>query len=98
LAAHKNDLVDRYLQQGLQHFPNDTELLEMRGKQAVGYGNYDEGQSYLKSALRAAQNPDTQGQRVTPQNTPQYKMIPGPTGPMERPRLKPPCRRQLVAG
>src|SRR5438067_10930850 len=56
-AAHKDELADLFLEQGLQRYPSDAELLRMRGKRAVARGNYKEGQSYLKSALVAARNP-----------------------------------------
>jgi tetratricopeptide (TPR) repeat protein len=57
IAAHKDDLVDRYLNRGLERFPNDPDLLEMKGKQVIARGNYKVGQSYLQSALRAVRNP-----------------------------------------
>lgn len=63
LAAHKNDLADSFLSGGLQHFPNDPHLLEIKGKQVAMQGEYKDAQWYLKSALRAAQNPTLQ-QRV----------------------------------
>jgi len=56
-AAHKPVLLDRYLSLGLERFPNDPDLLEMKGKQEIAHGKYAQGQSYLKMALRAAQNP-----------------------------------------
>ena len=62
LAAHRNELVNFYLAQGLQRFPTDADLLEMKGKQDIAHGNYKEGQTYLKSALRASRNPASQRQ------------------------------------
>ena len=62
LAAHKSELIDFYLDQGLRQYPNDPGLLEMKGKQVIARGNYKEGQTYLKSALRAAKNPAMQRQ------------------------------------
>jgi Tfp pilus assembly protein PilF len=59
LAAHKSDLADHFLEQGLQHYPDDPDLLQMMAKQAVAHGKYKEAQGYLKSALRAAKNPAT---------------------------------------
>jgi tetratricopeptide (TPR) repeat protein len=64
-AAHKNDLVNYYLEQGLQHFPSDPGLLEMKGKQEIAHGNYNQGQSYLKMALRASKNPPPPGESFT---------------------------------
>src|SRR2546428_10162958 len=63
LAAHKSDLADHFLEQGLQHYPNDPELLQMMAKQAVAHGQYKEAQGYLKSALRATRNPDVNKQQ-----------------------------------
>jgi len=57
LAVHKNELVNGYLEQGLRRFPDDPDLLEMRGKQEVARGNYEQGQSYLKRALKSARSP-----------------------------------------
>jgi cellulose synthase operon protein C len=71
LAAHKSDLAEHFLEEGLQHYPNDPELLEMKGRQAVAHGNYKEGQSYLKSALRAAKNPAMQRRRFEEENASQ---------------------------
>ena len=62
LAAHKIERIDFYLDQGLRQYPNDPGLLEMKGKQVIARGNYKEGQTYLKSALRAAKNPAMQRQ------------------------------------
>src|SRR5215467_2653868 len=56
-AAHQPARVDFYLSQGLERFPNDADLLEMKGKQEIAHGKYTQGQSYLKMALRAARNP-----------------------------------------
>src|SRR5947208_9332878 len=63
LAAHKSDLADHFLEQGLQHYPNDPDLLQMTAKQAVAHGKYKEAQGYLKSALRATRNPDVNKQQ-----------------------------------
>src|SRR3989441_12000999 len=63
LAAHKSDLADHFLEQGLQHYPNDPDLLQMMAKQAVAHGQYKEAQGYLKSALRATRNPDVNKQQ-----------------------------------
>ena len=57
LASHREELADFYLNQGIQNFPNDAGLLEMKGKRAIARGNYKEGETYLKSALRASKNP-----------------------------------------
>ena len=56
-AAHQPLLVDRFVSQGLERFPNDPDLLEVKGKQEVARGKYAQGQSYLQMALRAARNP-----------------------------------------
>src|SRR5205807_9482768 len=71
LAAHKSDLADHFLEQGLQHYPNDPDLLQMMAKQAVAHGQYKEAQGYLKSALRAAKNPATQRQTFAQESTSQ---------------------------
>ncbi|HEX6804117.1 MAG TPA: cellulose synthase subunit BcsC-related outer membrane protein [Terriglobales bacterium] len=56
-AAHKPELFDFYLTQGLQRFPDDPDLLESKGREDIAHGNYAQGQGYLKMALRAARNP-----------------------------------------
>src|SRR5437870_4047717 len=71
LAAHKSDLADHFLEQGLQHYPNDPDLLQMTAKQAVAHGKYKEAQGYLKSALRATRNPETQRQTFAQESTSQ---------------------------
>src|SRR5438445_9135678 len=71
LAAHKSDLADHFLEQGLQHYPNDPDLLQMMAKQAVAHGQYKEAQGYLKSALRAAKNPATQRPTFAQESTSQ---------------------------
>src|SRR5262249_20988996 len=54
------------------NFPNDAELLEMRGKRAVAQGNYEEGEHYLKSALGATRNPVMQPQDFMESGTLQH--------------------------
>jgi Tfp pilus assembly protein PilF len=54
LAAHKSDLADHFLRQGLLLFPEDAELLHMTAKQAVVHGNYKEAERDLRLALAAA--------------------------------------------
>jgi cellulose synthase operon protein C len=78
LAAHKNELVDFYLGQGLRQYPNDPGLLEMKGKQVIAHGNYKEGQTYLKSALRAAKNPAMQRQSLMEEDS--HAVSPGDGG------------------
>jgi tetratricopeptide (TPR) repeat protein len=70
LAAHKTEIANQFMQEGLQHFPNDPELLRMTAKQAVSRGKYDEAESYLKTALAAT--------RQQPLNN-------APKGPTEEP-------------
>ena len=100
IAAHKNELLDFYLQAGLREFPSDAGLLEMRGKQAVAHGNYKEGQAYLKSALRAAKNPAPQRQSFTEQDAP-HTISPGDGGADSVTRLASPtsqmpaCRQTI---
>src|SRR5262249_7611853 len=64
LAAHKNERADVFLSAGLRQFPNDPALLEIKGKQVAMRGEYNDAQSYLKSALRAVQNPTVQRQSL----------------------------------
>ncbi|HLJ78516.1 MAG TPA: cellulose synthase subunit BcsC-related outer membrane protein [Acidobacteriaceae bacterium] len=53
LAAHKNQLANRFLQQGLQRFPTDPGLMHMKARQDIARGDYDEGERELRSALTA---------------------------------------------
>src|SRR5438552_846803 len=79
LAAHKSDLADHFLEQGLQHYPNDPELLQMMAKKAVAHGQYKEAQGYLKSALRATRNPDVNKQSFRGGEQDSSKRGTGPT-------------------
>ena len=79
LAAHKSDLADHFLEQGLQHYPNDPDLLQMMAKQAVAHGQYKEAQGYLKSALRATRNPDVNKQSFRGGEQDSSKRGTGPT-------------------
>ena len=69
LAWHKDQLLDLYLNEGLQAYPDDPALLEMKGKLTIAHGNYKQGQIYLKSALRAAKNPAAQRESFTGRNS-----------------------------
>ena len=53
LSAHKFDLADQYLRQGLAQYPHDAELMHMNARQDIARGNYDEGEQELRSALVA---------------------------------------------
>jgi Tfp pilus assembly protein PilF len=55
LSAHKDELADHFLREGLLLFPEDSELLRMTAKQDVVHGNYKDGEHYLKLALAASQ-------------------------------------------
>ena len=65
LAAHKNELVNDFIEQGLRRFPDDPDLLEMKGRQEIAHGNYEQGQGYLKMALRATRTPVPQAKSFT---------------------------------
>jgi tetratricopeptide (TPR) repeat protein len=58
LSAHKADLADHFLRQGLYSFPNDPELMHMKARQDIGRGDYDAGARELRTALSAAQEQD----------------------------------------
>jgi tetratricopeptide (TPR) repeat protein len=62
LSAHNSVLADHYLRQGLLIFPQDPELLNMTAKQAVVHGNYKEGERYLKLALAASRQQESNAQ------------------------------------
>lgn len=53
LSAHKNQLADRYLQQGLQRFPTDPGLMHLKARQDIARGDYDAGERELQTALVA---------------------------------------------
>ena len=102
MAAHKADRVDFYLNQGLQHFPQDPGLLEMKGKEVVANGNYEAGQDYLKSALRAAENPNLQQQNFVADqqipsraNSSEVDRRPNPPNVMAPPEQVPACRQNI---
>jgi cellulose synthase operon protein C len=65
LSAHKNLLADHFMREGLLLFPNDVELLHMTARQAVVNGNYKEAERYLKLALAASRQPQTNPQQST---------------------------------
>ncbi|HKD61800.1 MAG TPA: cellulose synthase subunit BcsC-related outer membrane protein, partial [Terracidiphilus sp.] len=58
ISAHKSDLADRFLHQGLRSFPHDPELMHMNARQDIARGNYDDGERELRSALQAMRDPD----------------------------------------
>jgi tetratricopeptide (TPR) repeat protein len=67
LSAHNSMLADHFLRQGLLMFPKDAELLRMTGKQAVVHGNYKEGERYLKLALAASRQQESNPRPSNPQ-------------------------------
>lgn len=75
ISAHKSNVADHYLRQGLLLFPDDAELLHMTAKQAVVRGDYKEGQRYLKLALAASRREDS---------NPQTAKLRAPEDPLER--------------
>jgi tetratricopeptide (TPR) repeat protein len=58
LSAHKTDLADHFLRQGLYSFPNDPELMHMKARQDIAHGDYDAGERELRSALLAIREHD----------------------------------------
>jgi tetratricopeptide (TPR) repeat protein len=67
LSAHKSEVADHFLREGLLQFPDDPELLHMTAKQAVVHGNYKEGERYLKLALAASRKEETNPRQSKPQ-------------------------------
>jgi cellulose synthase operon protein C len=59
LSAHKYQLADQYLKQGLEHFPTDPELMHMTARQDIARGNYEEGERELRAALTAVREEGT---------------------------------------
>src|SRR5262249_1998619 len=53
LAVHNDSLAGQFLQEGLQHWSRDAELLRMSAKQEVAHGKYDEAKRDLRLALTA---------------------------------------------
>ena len=51
LAAHKDPIADQFIQEGLERWPRDPELLRMSAKEAAKAGNYDQAEHELKLAL-----------------------------------------------
>ncbi|HKR28761.1 MAG TPA: cellulose synthase subunit BcsC-related outer membrane protein, partial [Acidobacteriaceae bacterium] len=51
LSEHKNELASRFLQQGLQQFPTDPELMHIKARQDIARGDYDAGERELQTAL-----------------------------------------------
>jgi tetratricopeptide (TPR) repeat protein len=69
LATHDTTFADSLLRQGLQRFPNDSELLHMSGRRAVSQGSYKDAERLLAAALAAAK-PGTSGSEVKPVSQP----------------------------
>jgi len=69
LSAHKSELADHFLREGLLLFPEDPELLHMTAKQAVAHGNYKEGERYLKLALAASRKEEANPRQSEPQSS-----------------------------
>ena len=59
LSAHKPDLADHFLRQGLSSFPTDPELIHMKARQDIARGNYDAGERELRSAIMAMHEQDS---------------------------------------
>ena len=59
ISAHKPDLADQFLRSGIERFPHDPELMHMTARQDIARGNYDEGESELRSALVAVREQDS---------------------------------------
>lgn len=51
LSEHKNELANRFLQQGLQQFPTDPGLMHIKARQDIARGDYDAGERELQTAL-----------------------------------------------
>jgi cellulose synthase (UDP-forming)/cellulose synthase operon protein B len=75
VMARQDALVDTFLFEGRQRFPDDAELLRMTGRQYVTAGKYRDGERYLKSALTAARQPATASGRVPSRNATPAPMI-----------------------
>ena len=57
LAQHDTVTANRLMQEGLQQFPNDRDLLRMNGRQAVSRGDYRDAEKLLTAALAAKPAP-----------------------------------------
>lgn len=66
LSAHKNELAERFLQQGLQRFPNDPGLMHMKARQDIARGDYEQGEQELRSALVNLNEDGASGPKVKP--------------------------------
>ena len=97
IAAHKSDLAEIYLEQGLRNYPNDPGLLETKGKQAIARGNYNAGQAYLKSALRSARNPVAPQPSLVPREEPNPAIAPVGAGKDDAARLVAPSSSRMPA-
>jgi len=68
LAAHKTEMADQFLQNGLQQWPRDPELLHMSAKQAASKGNYKEAERDLNLALSAMRSGEGKSRSASPQS------------------------------
>ena len=59
LAAHKNELAEQYLRLGLVRFPDDSGLMHMTAQREIARGDYNAGESDLRSALLALREQGT---------------------------------------
>jgi tetratricopeptide (TPR) repeat protein len=82
LAVHNDSLADLYLEEGIQQWPRDPELLRMVAKQEVVHGKYDDAKRDLKLALTATRestnsNPQSgsKNESAAQQNLPQVTMM-----------------------
>jgi len=65
LSAHKYDLAQQFMHQGLERYPHDAELMHMTAREDIARGDYDEGERELKSALVAVREPDSSDSQAT---------------------------------
>lgn len=59
LSAHQNNLADSYIQRGLGLFPHDPGLLRMSAQREIARGDYNQGETQLRSALLALREEGT---------------------------------------
>ena len=57
LAQRDTLTADRFMLEGLKQFPNDRDLLRMKGRQAVNRGDYRDAEKLLTAALAAKPEP-----------------------------------------
>jgi hypothetical protein len=68
LGAHKTEMADQFLREGLQRWPRDPELLHMVGKQEASEGNYREAERNLQLALSAMRSGESRSALSDSQN------------------------------